>query len=42
MHTGELLEQQRTRAQQLGLVLLDKLHLYETIDAVVDSPFSGT
>lgn len=42
LHTGELLEQQRARAHELGLVLLDKLHLYETIDTVVDPSVSGT
>ncbi len=38
LHTGELLDERRVKAQQLDLVLLDKLRLYQTIDTVSEPP----
>jgi DNA-binding NarL/FixJ family response regulator len=35
LHTGELLEERRARAELLDLVLLDKLHVYKTIELLV-------
>jgi DNA-binding NarL/FixJ family response regulator len=38
LHTGELLHERRTRADDLGLVVLDKLRVYETVDVASSEP----
>jgi DNA-binding NarL/FixJ family response regulator len=36
LHTAELVDQLRARAQQLDLILFDKLNVYDTIDQLTN------